>query len=91
MTGGSEVGEVAGGVVSSGAGITRDGAAVAGVDVDAGSSGAAFVVAAGGRAVLDLAALFVGACQPGITSSIPGRLLAGSELLLAVAISPTFT
>lgn len=74
----------------SGAGITSDGGA-SGV-VGAGEAAAGVVLsAAGGRDVPFFADFPDGACQPGMINSVPGRIFAGSEILFAVAISPTFT
>ena len=87
MTGGSEVGGVA--VVSSGAAKMGE----LGETVALGSGAVSGVVAAGvvDRGAAAFADFEPGACQPGITSSMPGRILAGSEILFAVAISPILT
>ena len=84
MTGGSAAGGVAD--ESSGAGVTMDEGGG-----ELGSGVGVVVAAAGGRALGVLADFAPGACQPGMINSIPGRIFAGSEMLFAVAISPTFT
>ena len=87
MTGGSDVGGVA--VASSGAAkIGELGEAVALGGVVVPGVVAAEVVDRGAAAFADFEP---GACHPGITSSMPGRILAGSEILFAVAISPILT
>jgi hypothetical protein len=74
----------------SGAGMIKEG-----VDADAGSSGlvGGGVAGAGVAEGTEDAALVCprGACHPGIVNSIPCRIFAGSEILFAVAISPTVT